>query len=162
MLESAADANDGGAADIVDQDHHIQAPDPAVVAVAEAEATQATSTTVVEEEACALVKSRVETALQVAFQEEANSSTPAPALTQAEETAVLVGERVALRELVERQHERIRSLEGELRESKTAQESGLLGNALSMYQQSISDAHDALSTGVKHVTKELTKEKRGA
>lgn len=49
-----------------------------------------------------------------AFREEAESTTPAPALSPGEETAVLVAEKVALRELVERQQEQVRLLEREL------------------------------------------------
>lgn len=109
-----------------------------------------------------LIKERVEAATRDALQEEAAKSTPAPALTAGEETAVLVGERVALRELVERQGEKIRALEAELCESESAQASGLLGNALSMYAQGISDAHDALQTGVKELVKSTTDGKKGA
>jgi len=75
---------------------------------------------------------------------------------------VLVGERVALRELVERQGEKIRALEAELRESESAQASGLLGNALAMYSQGVSDAHNALQTGVKELVKSTTEGKKNA
>jgi len=112
------------------------------------------------EEAGRLMKERLDMAVRAAFQEEAERSTPAPSLTAAEETAVLVGERMAMKELVERQHERIRALEADLRDAEVAQANGVLGSAFSMYTQ-ITDAHDALSTGVKQVIKEATKEKKG-
>jgi hypothetical protein len=107
------------------------------------------------------IEARVAAAVRAALQEEAESSTPAPALTPAEETAVLVGERVALRELVERQNERIRALQAELREANAAQPGVVLSNALSVYAQGVTDVQEAFSAGMKTVLA-TPKEKRGA
>jgi len=115
----------------------------------------------VSSDACAwrtVASAAVDAAVRQAFCEASDSATPAPALSPEEETAVLVGEKIALRELVEKQQERISALEQELQEAGAVAIGGALSSAISGAVQGLSDAHGALSAGLSAVR--ATKEKR--
>jgi len=94
-------------------------------------------------------------AIRAAVQEEAEHSTPMVSLTPAEETAALVGEKIALRELVEQQLEQIRLLEKEFAGpepgpgSPTVVAGGQLADTLSgTALRRLSDAGGQLSAGL--------------
>lgn len=95
----------------------------------------------------ALVEAAVRTALREALE------SPEPQLSPAEETAVLVAEKIALREQVERQQERLEALEGQLHDEegallpleKALAAAGAAGSGL------LQDAGGALSAGLSAV-----------
>lgn len=105
----------------------------------------------------------VPAAIRAAMREELESSTPAPALTPAEETAVLVGEKIALRELVERQQDRIAGLEKEMGLAPVALPPaggpGAERGAVGVVAQRISNVGGSLSAGLSAAlaTKEAAK-----
>ncbi|CAE6939800.1 unnamed protein product, partial [Symbiodinium sp. CCMP2592] len=92
--------------------------------------------------------SRVEQAVR-----EAETASAAPsAATMAEEVALLVAEKMALREQVERQQERIEVLEDELRQLDVMPPDHLLRDMLSKHvARGLSDAGGALSAGLSAV-----------
>eukprot|EP00930_Biecheleria_cincta_P057598 TRINITY_DN43501_c0_g1_i1.p1 TRINITY_DN43501_c0_g1~~TRINITY_DN43501_c0_g1_i1.p1 ORF type:complete len:768 (-),score=175.93 TRINITY_DN43501_c0_g1_i1:32-2335(-) len=95
------------------------------------------------------VVTAVKEAVRAALREEADSSNSQKGITAAEEVAFLVGEKMALREKVERQQERIELLENELRELGSMPPSNL-GGMFSM-ARGLSDAGSVLTAGLSAV-----------
>ncbi|CAE8583247.1 unnamed protein product, partial [Polarella glacialis] len=95
----------------------------------------------------------VTSAVQTACQDEAHdTSALLSSITPAEETAVLVGEKMALRELVERQQDRIEVLEDELRYlGSVAPSAALTGVFSGTVARGLSDAGGALSASLSAV-----------
>lgn len=110
------------------------------------------------------VSTAVLDAVRAAFKEDGESSSPSPMYSPAEETAVLVSEKIALRETVEQQQDRIDLLEQELADAGAPPiGNALLTNALTAAGRGFSDAGvSALSAGLSMLSRPETKPKEVA